>query len=220
MPNLFFERKARREGARIICGVDEAGRGPLAGPVVAAACVLPIEKKIKGVEDSKKLTRNKREILYHEIKCAALEIGIGYVLPEKIDLINILKASLEAMKNAVVSLSVLPDFILVDGVFEIPVPGIVQKTVVRGDSKCYSIAAASIIAKVIRDRMMELYDLLYPGYGFSTNAGYLSKKHLEALDGIGPSPIHRMSFKPLRKDSSAGKKPENSNGDLWREYRR
>lgn len=220
MPDLFFERKARREGARVICGVDEAGRGPLAGPVVAAACVLPAEKRIKGVEDSKKLTKKKREDLYHEISFSAYEIGIGYALPERIDLVNILNASLEAMRNAVASLSVFPDYLLVDGIYEIPIPGITQLTIVRGDSKSYTIAAASIVAKVIRDRMMELYDLLYPGYGFCLNAGYLTKKHLEAVIRFGPSPIHRKSFKPLKKEKNASKNRKGENGSIWRKHRR
>ncbi|MBN1149791.1 ribonuclease HII [candidate division WOR-3 bacterium] len=199
MPNLFFEKEALKEGATIVCGVDEAGRGPVAGPVVAVACVMPFRRIIKDVKDSKMLSKNKREELFDRINCVAHEIGVGYVMPEKIDLVNILNATLEAMRNAILALPILPDFILVDGTFEIPVNGIFQKTVVKGDSKSYSIAAASIIAKVTRDRMMEMYDVLYPGYDFSKNAGYLSKKHLKAIEAIGPSPIHRMSFRPLRK---------------------
>lgn len=199
MPNLFFEKEALKEGATIVCGVDEVGRGPVAGPVVAVACVMPFKKIIKGVKDSKMLSKNKREELFDRINCVANEIGVGYVMPEKIDLVNILNATLEAMRLAILALPILPDFILVDGPFEIPIKGIFQKTLIKGDSKSYSIAAASIIAKVTRDRMMEIYDILYPGYDFSKNVGYLSKKHLEAIRSIGPSPIHRKSFRPLRK---------------------
>ncbi len=198
MISLFFEREANEKGAKLICGVDEVGRGPIAGPVVAVACMMPFDKQIEGVDDSKKLTRRKRELIYNLILDNCYEIGIGYVLPERIDNINILCSSLEAMQKAITSLSILPDYILVDGIYSIPVDCIEQKIIVKGDTKSYLIAAASIVAKVIRDRFMELYDVIYPGYNFSQNAGYPTKEHVRKLNILGPSPIHRKSFKPVK----------------------
>lgn len=174
------------------------GRGPIAGPVVAAACLITLSSKISGIKDSKKLSKKKRELLFNLIIAEAEDIGIGIVEPETIDKINILNASLLAMKIAVCSLSIFPDYILVDGIYSIPICGIHQKVIIKGDDKSYTIATASIVAKVIRDRLMELYDLLYPGYNFSKNAGYPTSDHLCRVRKLGPCPIHRMTFKPFK----------------------
>ena len=204
MTSLLFEREAYKEGAKLICGVDEVGRGPIAGPVVAVACIMPIDETIEGIDDSKKLNRKKRELIFNLILENCHEIGIGYVLPERIDKINILYSSLEAMKKSVTSLSILPDYILVDGIYSIPLNCIRQKIIVKGDRRSYLIAAASIVAKVIRDRFMELYDIIYPGYNFSQNSGYPTKEHIQKLKILGPSPIHRKSFKPVKNFEKQG----------------
>lgn len=179
--------------ASYICGIDEVGRGPLAGPVVAGAVVLDPKEQILYLNDSKKLSEAKREALYEEIKAKAIATSIGIMPPSVIDDINILQATFEAMRVAVGGLSVTPEILLNDAVI---IPGLPmeQVKIIKGDAKSVSIAAASIIAKVERDRMMVEYDKLYPEYGFASNKGYGSKEHIEALIKYGPCPIHRHSF--------------------------
>ena len=194
---------ARLEGMRVyerkygdlelICGIDEAGRGPLAGPVTAAAVILPKDVNILYLNDSKKLTARRRELLYDEIMEKAAAVGVGVVSHDRIDEINILQATYEAMRQAVGKLGVVPDILLNDAV-TIPEVGIRQVPIIKGDAKSISIAAASIIAKVTRDRLMVDYDTVYPEYGFASNKGYGAKAHLEALKKYGPTPIHRQSF--------------------------
>lgn len=176
-----------------ICGIDEVGRGPLAGPVVAGALILPRDSKILHLNDSKQLTAKKRDELYDVIMREAVAVGIGYASPARIDEINILQATYEAMREAISKLSVKPDVLLNDAV-KIPQVDIRQVPIIKGDAKSVSIAAASIIAKVTRDRLMEEYDKVLPGYGFASNKGYGSAEHIAALKEIGPSPIHRQSF--------------------------
>lgn len=176
-----------------ICGIDEAGRGPLAGPVVAAAVILPKDCTILYVNDSKKLSAKRREELYDEIMEKAVSVGVGMASPQRIDEINILQATYEAMREAVGGLSVEPDLLLNDAV-TIPDVLIPQVPIIKGDAKSISIACASIIAKVTRDRLMLEYDKILPEYGFASNKGYGSRDHIEALKQNGPSPIHRKSF--------------------------
>lgn len=186
-----YERQYRSQG--LVCGIDEVGRGPLAGPVVAGAVILPDDCDILYLNDSKQLTSAKRESLYDVIMEKAVSVGIGYSSPARIDEINILQATYEAMREAVSQLSVKPQVFLNDAV---TIPGIEGKQVpiIKGDAKSASIAAASIVAKVTRDRLMEKYDEVIPGYGFKSNKGYGSEKHIAALKELGPSPIHRRSF--------------------------
>ena len=176
-----------------ICGIDEVGRGPLAGPVVAGAVILPKDCRILYINDSKKLSAAKREELYDEIMENAVATGIGMASPERIDEINILQATYEAMRQAIGNLKVAPDLLLNDAV-TIPKVEIPQVPIIKGDAKSISIGAASIIAKVTRDRMMEEYDRIFPGYGFAGNKGYGSAEHIAALQKLGPTPIHRRSF--------------------------
>lgn len=176
-----------------ICGIDEAGRGPLAGPVVAAAVILPKDCEILYLNDSKQLSAKKRELLYDEIMEKAVSVGVGYATPQRIDEINILQATYEAMRQAVNKLSVCPDILLNDAV-RIPGLFLQQVPIVKGDAKSVSIAAASIIAKVTRDRLMMEYDKAMPQYHFAANKGYGSAEHIEALAVYGASPIHRRSF--------------------------
>ncbi|MDD6482903.1 MAG: ribonuclease HII [Lachnospiraceae bacterium] len=176
-----------------ICGIDEVGRGPLAGPVVAGAVILPKDCDILYINDSKKLSAAKREELYDEIMEKAVATGIGMVGPERIDEINILQATYEAMREAIGKLSPQPDLLLNDAV-TIPEVSIRQVPIIKGDAKSISIGAASIIAKVTRDRLMETYEDIYPGYGFASNKGYGSAEHIAALKKMGPTPIHRASF--------------------------
>lgn len=186
-----YERKYA--SCQYICGIDEVGRGPLAGPVVAGAVILPKDCDILYLNDSKQLSAKKREELYDEIMEKAVATGIGLVSHQRIDEINILQATYEAMRIAINNLSVKPDLLLNDAV-TIPEVTIPQVPIIKGDAKSASIAAASIIAKVSRDRLMEQMDLVYPGYDFIGNKGYGSKRHLEALKTQGPCPIHRSSF--------------------------
>ncbi len=195
---LLFEKQAQKSGFLQVAGVDEAGRGPLAGPVVAAAIILPEVFDLPGLTDSKKLTPKKRDSLFYLIRSQAVAIGVGIVTAEEIDQINILQATLRAMSLAVQRLKVSADFILVDGVTPIPLP-IAQKTLVKGDSRSLSVAAASIIAKVLRDRLMVAYDRRYPGYGFARHKGYGSAEHMAAVARLGPSPLHRKSFRGVRE---------------------
>jgi ribonuclease HII len=195
---LAFERQAGSRGFRLIAGVDEAGRGPLAGPVVAAAVVLPTGLFIAGVDDSKKLSPDRREHLFDVIMAQALSVGVGFGPAELIDRINILQATRHAMLEAVSKLMPQPDMILIDGISTIDSP-LPQKTIKKGDSLSLSIAAASIIAKVTRDRLMRELDRVYPGYGLAGHKGYGSATHLEAIRRLGPSPVHRLSFRGVRE---------------------
>lgn len=181
------------EGLRYICGIDEVGRGPLAGPVVAGAVILPKDDVILYLNDSKKLSEKKREALYDEIMERAVATGIGMASPARIDEINILQATYEAMRMAVSNLEVKPDILLNDAV-TIPDVDIRQVPIIKGDAKSVSIAAASIIAKVTRDRLMVEYDKVFPGYDFASNKGYGTKAHIAGLKSLGPSPIHRATF--------------------------
>ena len=176
-----------------ICGIDEVGRGPLSGPVVAGAVILPKNCDILYINDSKKLSEKKREELYDIIMEKAVAVGIGYSTPERIDEINILQATYEAMREAISKLEVEPDLLLNDAV-EIPEVSIKQVPIIKGDAKSISIGAASIVAKVTRDRLMCEYDSVFPEYGFASNKGYGSQSHIDALKKYGPCPIHRKSF--------------------------
>ena len=186
-----YERQYADQG--FLCGIDEVGRGPLAGPVVAGAVILPADCEILWLNDSKKLSEKKRELLYDEIMEKAVAVGIGAVSPERIDEINILQATYEAMRIAISKLSVKPDLLLNDAV-KIPGVELPQVPIIKGDAKSVSIAAASIVAKVTRDRMMVQYEDLYPGYEFASNKGYGSARHIAALKSLGPCSIHRRSF--------------------------
>ncbi|MCP4350977.1 MAG: ribonuclease HII [Desulfobacterales bacterium] len=193
-----FEKKAEQKGFSTIAGVDEAGRGPLAGPVVSAAVVLPPAFPVPEVTDSKKLTPKKRDYLYEKIYEHAVTVGIGIVDAIEIDRINILKASLLAMAMSVENLKPIPDYLLIDGTFRIT-SNIPQEPIPHGDSLSISIAAASIVAKVTRDRMMKLYHEDYPVFGFSSHKGYPTKAHKEAIKKFGCCPIHRRSFKGVKE---------------------
>jgi ribonuclease HII len=195
---LFFEDQARRRGYLRIAGIDEAGRGPLAGPVVAAAVILPEVFDLPGLDDSKKLSPARRERLFGPIRRQALAIGVGIVSAEEIDRINILQATLRAMALAVRRLKTPADYLLVDGITPIPLP-LPQQTLKQGDSRSWSIAAASIIAKVLRDRMLIAYDRRYPGYGLARHKGYGSAEHLAAIARLGPCPLHRKTFGGVRE---------------------
>ena len=197
LPNQLIERKLRTLGYLTLAGVDEAGRGPLAGPIVAAAVVLPPSSRIKGLADSKLLSPKKREELFLKIQKKALGIGIGEVSHEIIDKINIGKANLLAMRRAVENLPFMPNFLLIDGErnhLDLPIP---QKRMNYGDLKCVSIAAASIVAKVSRDRIMQNLHVQYPNYGFDRHKGYGTREHIRNLCRFGSCPIHRKSFLPV-----------------------
>lgn len=186
-----YERQYKERG--LLCGIDEVGRGPLAGPVVAGAVILPVDCEILYLNDSKKLSEKKRELLYEQIMEKAIAVGLGVVEPGRIDEINILQATYEAMRMAISKLVVKPDLLLNDAV-TIPQVTIPQVPIIKGDAKSVSIAAASIVAKVTRDRMMVQYEEKFPGYGFASNKGYGSAAHIAALKEIGPCPIHRRTF--------------------------
>lgn len=185
------------KGYQAICGVDEVGRGPLAGPVVAAAVIVPPELEIPGVDDSKKLTAARREQAFDTIVNLELPCAVGVIDNECIDKMNILKASLMAMRKAVMDLRQSPDFVLVDGSYPIPNISQPQFAVVGGDRRCQAIAAASIVAKVTRDRIMDRYQALYPSFTFSQHKGYPTAVHLDELREHGPCEIHRRTFKPV-----------------------
>lgn len=187
------EYEYRYQDRGYICGIDEVGRGPLAGPVVAGAVILPKDCGILYINDSKQLSASKREELYDIIMEQAVAVGIGMASPRRIDEINILQATYEAMRQAITNLSVTPDILLNDAV-TIPGVDIPQVPIIKGDAKSISIGAASIVAKVTRDRLMVEYDAIMPEYGFAGNKGYGSAAHIEALKRIGPSPIHRATF--------------------------
>jgi len=188
-----FENLAYAEGYRCIAGVDEAGRGPLAGPVVAAAVIFPPDYANSAINDSKKLSARKRDELYKVIAQEAVAVGVGVADADVIDRINILRASLQAMREAVLELSSAPDFLLVDGLNTIPLD-LPQKAIVKGDARSVSIAAASIVAKVSRDRIMEIYHRQFPQYNFLQNKGYGTAEHRRILEEIGMCKIHRRSF--------------------------
>ncbi|MBW2559718.1 MAG: ribonuclease HII [Deltaproteobacteria bacterium] len=189
-----FELRARRRGFDAIAGVDEAGRGPLAGPVVAAAVIFPPDYINGEIRDSKKLTPRKREALYTTIRNDAISVGLGIIEAPVIDRINILQATLSAMKMAVSDLSPQPDYILIDGINTIHT-SIPQETIIKGDSLSLSVAAASVIAKVSRDHIMDRYHVLYPQYNFLKNKGYGTEEHREAVKEYGRCKIHRRSFR-------------------------
>jgi ribonuclease HII len=192
---LVYEKKFWSEGWELVAGVDEVGRGPLAGPVVAACVIFPKNFWLPGVDDSKKLTKLKREKLFEQIMNDAIDVGIGIVREKTIDRVNILNASLKAMSKAVKKLKTLPQLVLIDGNQKIPNLPFPQITIVKGDSKSMSIASASIVAKVTRDKIMLNYHKKYPQFFFAENKGYSTKLHLEALKTFGPCKIHRRSFK-------------------------
>lgn len=195
---LQFEKFAYCKGFSRVAGIDEAGRGPLAGPVMAAAVILPLGITITGVDDSKKLTPAKRDKLFDIIMEKALSVGIGITSPAEIDQINILQATRRAMLSALQQLSPQPDYLLIDGISTIDTT-IFQKTIIKGDSLSLSIAAASIIAKVTRDRYMIEMNVTYPGYGFAGHKGYGSAAHMDSIRRLGPSPIHRLTFGGVRE---------------------
>lgn len=191
---LFFERKYWSEGIEIIAGVDEAGRGPLAGPVVAAAVIFPKEVYLEGVDDSKKLSPHRREQLFPLIHERAVGVGIGVVSHEEIDRINIYQASILAMRKALDQLSIVPSLVLADG-NSFRHEALRFENIIKGDARSFTIAAASIIAKVTRDGLMREYDKLFPGYGFAKHKGYGTRAHVEAIRQNGLCEIHRRSFK-------------------------
>jgi ribonuclease HII len=193
-----LEKQLLTEGYQFIAGVDEVGRGALAGPVVAAAVILNLRDVPKGINDSKQLTRPQRERLTDEIQARALAFSLAQVEPDEIDKINILRASLNAMFAAVKLLNPPSDYVLIDGNQKISQLSCSQRSVIKGDSLSVSIAAASIIAKVARDKLMKEYDEKYPGYGFASHVGYGTRAHQEALTKLGPSPIHRLTFQGVR----------------------
>ena len=193
MDKFTLENELRVSGFPLVCGVDEVGRGPLAGPVVCAAVIMPAHEVIDGIDDSKKLSAKKREKLSTLIRLSAVAFSIFCVQPQKIDEVNILQATRLCMKGAVESLSVRPDFVITDGnmTLDIDTP---QRPVIGGDASCYSIGAASVLAKVYRDALMDKYAELYPAYGFARNKGYGTAEHIAAIREYGLCPIHRRSF--------------------------
>lgn len=190
---LRYEREAAQQGYSLICGVDEAGRGPLAGPVFAAAVILPQGCIIEGVRDSKKISEKKRETLFESITAQAEAWGVGFATEQEIDALNILQATFLAMRRAVERLAIMPQLALVDGNQKPPLP-METHTIVRGDGCCESVAAASILAKVSRDRLMRQIDAQYPQYGFAKHKGYGTAAHCAALREYGPCPVHRRTF--------------------------
>ncbi len=192
-----FEENARARGFQVVAGLDEAGRGPLAGPVVAAAVVLPSLRTLKGVKDSKLLTAERREKVLGLLEKRALGIGVGVVEAEEIYRINILQASLKAMEIALQRLPMPPDFLIIDGSNRLKKIPIIQQAVPQADRHCLSVAAASIVAKVTRDRLMMIYHESYPEYNFAKHKGYGTREHLQAIQKFGCCPIHRQSFKTL-----------------------
>ncbi|MCX5845360.1 MAG: ribonuclease HII [Deltaproteobacteria bacterium] len=193
-----FERHAHQRGYKLIAGIDEAGRGPLAGPVVAAAVILSLDYENTEIKDSKQLSARKRERLYEIIKQDALSIGLGVAEASIVDAVNVLQATLIAMKEAIANLSITPDYLLIDGTHRIFL-SIPQETIVKGDSLSLSVASASIIAKVSRDRIMEIYHRQFPQYNFLKNKGYGTGEHREAIKKYGHCKIHRRSFRIKEK---------------------
>lgn len=199
------EKALYAQGYQLIAGIDEVGRGPLAGPVVAACVILPINEKILGLNDSKKISKSKHESIYQQVMEKALAVGIGTIDNEVIDHINIYEATKLAMKAALADLchrGKRPDYLLIDAMtLDLDIP---QKAIIRGDANSLSIAAASLVAKVTRDRLMADWDKVYPGYGFAQNAGYGTKEHLKGLERLGVTPIHRKSFEPIKRVIECG----------------
>ena len=189
-----IEKSFHEKGIKYIAGIDEAGRGPLAGPVVVASVIMPEDSMIEGVNDSKKVSEKKREKLYDLILEEAVSYGIGIIYQDEIDKINILQATKKGLTEAVEQMDIKPDLIMVDALTGIDTLGIPYHSIIKGDAKCYSISAASIIAKVTRDRIMREWDKVYPEYGFASHKGYGTAKHISALKEYGPCPIHRRSF--------------------------
>lgn len=187
--NQYFEK-----GIQYLCGIDEAGRGPLAGPVVVAAVIMPKDSKLEGVNDSKKVSEKKRELLYEQIKEEAISYSVAIVDEKEIDQVNILNATKEGLTTAIRGLKVKPERIIVDALTGIDTCGIPYNSIIKGDAKCYSIAAASILAKVTRDRIMRKMDEVYPEYGFEKHKGYGTAAHIAAIKEYGLCPIHRKSF--------------------------
>ena len=188
------EKELREKGFNMICGIDEAGRGPLAGPVVVASVIMPKDSMIEGINDSKKISEKKREKLYDIILEEAVSYGIGIVYQDEIDKINILQATKKGLTEAVEQMKIKPNLIMVDALTGIDTLGIPYKSIIKGDAKCYSISAASIIAKVTRDRIMREWDQVYPQYGFIKHKGYGTAAHIAAIKECGLCPIHRRSF--------------------------
>ena len=188
------EDELRNRGFNMICGIDEAGRGPLAGPVVVASVIMPADSMIEGVNDSKKVSEKKREKLYDQILEEAISYGVGIVGQDEIDEINILNATKKGLTMSLKELTVKPDLIIVDALTHIDTMGIPYESIIKGDAKCYSIASASIIAKVTRDRIMREWDKVFPQYGFATHKGYGTSAHIKAIKEYGPCPIHRETF--------------------------
>ena len=188
------EKNLHSRGFKNICGIDEAGRGPLAGPVVIAGVIMPEDSMIEGVNDSKKVSEEKREILYDKIIEEAISYSVAIIGQDVIDEINILNATKKGLTNVVGGLDVRPDLIIVDALEHIDTKGIPYESIIKGDAKCYSIAAASILAKVTRDRIMREWDLVYPQYGFAKHKGYGTAFHIQAIKEYGLCPIHRKSF--------------------------
>ena len=200
---LSYEKELHKQGVTLIAGVDEVGRGPLAGPVVAAAVILSKNCKIRGLNDSKKIPKKKHLEIYQAVQDQALAIGIGIKDNHIIDQVNIYEATKLAMKEAISQLNPQPDHLLIDAMkLELPIS---QTSIIKGDANSLSIAAASIVAKVTRDNLMKDYDNQYPGYDFAANAGYGTAKHLEGLDKQGVTPIHRTSFEPIKSLVTANK---------------
>lgn len=185
----FFDK-----GVKYIAGIDEAGRGPLAGPVVVASVILPQDSMIEGINDSKKVSEAKREKLYDLIINEAISYGIGIIYQDEIDEINILQATKKGLTEAIKQMEIKPNIIMVDALSGIDTLGIPYKSIIKGDAKCYSVAAASIVAKVTRDRIMREWDKIYPEYGFASHKGYGTAKHIATIKEFGPCPIHRRSF--------------------------
>ena len=188
------ENELRKYGFKTICGIDEAGRGPLAGPVVVASVIMPEDSMIEGVNDSKKISEKKREKLYDQIIEEAISYGISIIGQEEIDEINILNATKKGLTDSLKELKVKPDLIIVDALSHIDTLGIPYESIIKGDAKCYSISAASILAKVTRDRIMKEWATIYPQYGFEQHKGYGTAKHISAIKEYGPCPIHRKTF--------------------------
>lgn len=189
-----IEKEYYSRNIEYIAGIDEAGRGPLAGPVVVASVIMPKDSMREGVNDSKKVSEKKREKLYDLILEEAISYGIGIIYQDEIDEINILQATKKGLTNAIEQMKIKPDLILVDALNGINTLGIPYQSIIKGDAKCYSISVASIIAKVTRDRIMREWDAVYPEYGFSSHKGYGTAKHIAALKEYGPCPLHRRSF--------------------------